>query len=114
MTREEEAVWKVLAIHRGRKDAVKLSTVAFLTDLTERDVQFAVSALIETHGLSIGSSCQRPTGYYIIETPEELEQSLGQLSHRITALAKRIAALKKSTLPLVLNQLAIELEEVKA
>jgi phenylpyruvate tautomerase PptA (4-oxalocrotonate tautomerase family) len=49
-------------------------------------------------------------GYYLIQTPDELEESLSQLVHRLTALARRIAALKQSTTPIVLKQLALEIE----
>lgn len=104
------AVWTVLARHRGRQQAVGLDVVAIAADLSERRVQQAIAALIEEHGRPIGSACTRPMGYFVIETEEELAESLSQLTHRITALARRVAALRQSTTPLVLQQLALDME----
>jgi hypothetical protein len=110
---DEYTVLAELRRHRGRARAIGLDTIAILTDLSERHVQQVVAALIEDHGLPIGSAVKKPMGYFLIETEEELAESLSQLVHRLTALARRIAALKRSTLPLVLQQLALELDPPK-
>ena len=113
LSADEGAVLAELRRHRGRGRAVGLDLLAIVTDLSERHVQQVVASLIEDHGLPIGSAVKKPMGYFLIETDEELAESLSQLTHRITALARRIAALKRSTLPLVLQQLALELEAPK-
>jgi len=99
--------------HRGRARAIGLDSIAIVTGLSERHVQQVVAALIEAHGLPIGSAVKKPMGYFLIETEDELAESLSQLTHRLTALARRIAALKHSTTPIVLQQLALELEPPK-
>lgn len=114
LSESEQAVFDVLGRHRGRGQAMGLDTVAAYTGLSERDVQSAVAVLIEHHGVPIGSAVKKPMGYYLIETEAELAESLSQLTHRITALARRVAALKRSTTPVVLQQLAIELNEEAA
>ncbi|MDP1860248.1 MAG: hypothetical protein Q8K82_16340 [Gemmatimonadaceae bacterium] len=96
--------------HRGRGRAVGLEIVACVTGMSERLVQQIVARLIEQHGMPIGSAVKKPMGYFLIETEEELAESLSQLVHRLTALARRIAALKHSTMPIVLQQLALEIE----
>lgn len=114
LTENEQSVFDVLDHHRGRGQAIGLDAVAAYTGLSEREVQSAVAELIEHHGRPIGSAVKKPMGYYLIETEEELAESLNQLTHRLTALARRIAALKQSTTPVVLQQLAIELTEEAA
>lgn len=108
---DERAVLDVLLRHRGRAAAIGLDSVAGIAGIAERTVQHVVAQLIEHHGHPIGSAVQHPMGYYLIETQEELAESLSQLVHRLTALARRIAALKQSTTPIVLKQLALDIEQ---
>mgnify|MGYP001593389712 CR=1 FL=1 len=107
---DEKSVLEVLVRHRGRAAAIGLDAVAGIAGISERVVQDVVVHLIEQHGHPIGSAVKHPMGYYLIETPDELAESLSQLVHRLTALARRIAALKQSTTPIVLRQLALEIE----
>lgn len=111
LTPDERAVLDVLLRHRGRAAAIGLDAVAGIAGIAERTVQHVVAQLIEHHGHPIGSAVQHPMGYYLIETPDELAESLSQLVHRLTALARRIAALKQSTTPIVLKQLALDIEQ---
>ena len=110
LSEDERAVLEVLLRHRGRAAAIGLDAVAGIAGLSERTVQHVVAQLIEHHGHPIGSAVQHPMGYYLIETQEELAESVSQLVHRLTALARRIAALKQNTTPIVLQQLALEIE----
>lgn len=107
---DERAVLDVLVRHRGREAAIGLDVVAGIAGIAERTVQEIVVHLIERHGHPIGSAVKHPMGYFVIETEAELAESLSQLVHRLTALARRIAALKQSTTPIVLQQLALEIE----
>jgi len=111
LTPDELAVWIVVNRHRGRRQAIGLDAVAATAGLTERVVQIAVAHLIEEYGMPIGSAVKKPMGYFLIETEEELAEAVTQLVHRVRALVRRIAALKKSTGPLVLQQLEIEWEQ---
>lgn len=111
---EDRAVLDVIRGHRGRARAIGLETVAYIAGVNERTVQDSIARLIEQHQMPIGSAVKKPMGYYLIETEEELAESLSQLTHRITALARRIAALKQSTTPIVLKQMALELEQEAA
>ena len=108
---DERAVLDVLVRHRGREAAIGLDAVAGIAGISERTVQDIIVHLIERHHHPIGSAVKHPMGYYLIQTPDELEESLSQLVHRLTALARRIAALKQSTTPIVLKQLALEIEQ---
>lgn len=111
LTPNADAVLNVLLRHRGRDRAVGLEIVASLSGLSERVVQYVVVELIERHDFPIGSAVKEPMGYYLIQTDEELAESLSQLTHRLTALARRIAALKRTTTPIVLLQIALELDD---
>lgn len=108
---DERAVWAVLHRHGGRANTIGLDALALASDLPERTVQHVVSHLIERHQVPIGSAVSKPMGYFVIQTDEELQESVSQLVHRLTALARRIAALKKSTTPLVLQQVAMSWED---
>ena len=110
-TEYEQAVWMALDRHRGRAQAVGLDVMAILTGISERHVQHAISSLIERHGCPIGSAVRAPMGYFIIQTEDELAESVSQLLHRLTALARRIAALKRCTTPVVLQQLALAMDQ---
>jgi hypothetical protein len=110
---DERAVLDVLVRYRGRQEAVGLEIVAGIAGISERKVQEIVVHLIERHGWPIGSAVKSPMGYFLIENEEELAESLSQLVHRLTALARRIAALKHSTLPIVLHQLALDITPPK-
>ena len=113
LTSDERAVLAELQRHRGRARAIGLDTIAIASGLSERHVQQVVAMLIEQHGWPIGSAVKQPMGYFLIETDEELAESVSQLAHRLTALARRIAALKRSTTPLVLQQMALEMDAPK-
>jgi hypothetical protein len=110
LTPDEGAVLTVLLRHRGRGRAVGSEIVAGMAGLPERLVRSIVVALIEQHHFPIGSAVKQPMGYFLIETDEELAESLSQLVHRITALARRVAALKHTATPVVLRQMALEME----
>ena len=113
LTPDEGAVLNVLLRHHGRAQAVGLEVVAGMAGVSERLVQEIVVRLIEQYGHPIGSAVKKPMGYFVITTDDELAESLSQLVHRITALARRVAALKRSTTPIVLQQMALEMEVSK-
>lgn len=108
---EEGAVWTVLHRHRGRLQAIGLDALAVAADVPERTVQLVIAHLIERHHLPIGSAVKKPMGYFVIQTDAELAESVTQLLHRLTALARRIAALQKIAAPIVLQQVAINWED---
>lgn len=111
---DERAVRAVLERHRGRARAIGLDVIAGIVGVSERTVQEVVAHLIERHHCPIGSAVKRPMGYFLIENDDELAESVSQLVHRLTALARRIAALKQSTTPIVLKQMALDLESEEA
>ena len=110
LTQGERAVLDVLLRHRGRAQAVGLEVVAGIAGVSGRLTREIVVQLIEHRGHQIGSAVKKPMGYFMIENEEELAESLSQLVHRITALARRVAALKHSTTPIVLQQVSLDME----
>lgn len=110
LAKDERSVLRVLRHHQGRASAVGLMELSRLTGVPTRHVQDVVAHLVERHGVPIGSAVKKPMGYFLIESQADREESLAQLMHRIRALAKRIAALQRSTTPIVLQQLAMDLE----
>jgi len=108
---DELAVLHILESHRGRARAIGLPALAQATDLHWRTVQEVIAHLIEYHQQPIGSATGKPAGYFLITTEEEQAQAEAQLRHRMLALAKRLAHLKKNAPADILDQLRLELRD---
>jgi hypothetical protein len=78
--------------HRGKKNTIKSAAIQRfingpLRDTTNPEARNYLFALTEKHGLPIGSTS---TGYYVIETKDELRQYIESLKGRIGGIQKRI------------------------
>lgn len=77
---------------------------------TECNVRQAVRSLIMEHGELIGSTNKKPSGYYLITNPAEIEENYQSLKKRALKILARGAMLKKVGLPMLLGQLSLELK----
>jgi pyocin large subunit-like protein len=111
LSADERVVMDVLDRCQGRQHAISLTALAEATELHWRTVQDVIAHLIEYHQQPIGSATGKPHGYFLITTEEEQRQAEAQLRHRIIALAKRLAHLKKNTPAEILAQLSLLTEE---
>lgn len=75
----------------------------------EVDVRQAVRSLIVDHGELIGSSTHKPSGYFLITDPEEIEKQYQKFLLQGLKLIGRGAKLKKIGLAKLLGQLSLEL-----
>lgn len=86
------------ALRWGRARARQVGEIAAEAGLPERQTQEVIQHLLFDHQLPIGTSMAEPFGNYLIDSAEELEQTVRLLRTRgITSLA-RAAALKRMTL----------------
>ncbi|WP_419154916.1 hypothetical protein [Weissella minor] len=61
--------------------------------VTPRLVSQIINDLIVKHHIPIGSSRTEPTGYYLIETPQELQNAVRPLSRQASAEMARVNTL---------------------
>ncbi|SOB44001.1 conserved hypothetical protein [Weissella viridescens] len=67
--------------------------------VTPRLISQIINDLIIKHHIPIGSSRTEPTGYYLIETPKELQNAVRPLSRQANAELKRVDTLLQIDLP---------------
>lgn len=80
----------------GRDHAMSAWTLSVALGISERVVGALVAELIEQHGICIGSLCGVRSGYFIIESLEDLEAGAGHSVRRAAAIFRRIRALRKA------------------
>jgi len=107
MTNEESLVFSLIL--RGRQNARSVDLLAELTGIQRRHVEKIVRRLIAEHNMFIGSSCGRPSGYYLITDAAEIDQVYESLRHRGIQILMRAAKLKKLSLSEVFGQERMEI-----
>jgi len=107
LTEEEYRVLAVLKRCRGKKQAIGKRELAKVLGMDERVVRRVIKALIEEHGIPVGSDYAR--GYFIVSAPEEVEETYETLKHHALSILKRAAVLKRISLKRLLGQLEVEL-----
>jgi len=86
----------ILQLHRGKARAIKGKKLAqLLGDTDDRLIRKEIRELI-AEGHPIASSTEKPYGYFMAETPEEVEQYLKQLKNRLVEDAYRRRDFKKA------------------
>ena len=80
----------------GRENAVTARELASLLDMTGRDISRQVERL-RAEGVPVCASCDsaRP-GYYLSESPEDLERYISSLDRRLRAVRRTRAALAET------------------
>lgn len=95
----------ILSRHQGAEAGISAQALAARLQVPERRVRSLVSELRE-QGTAI---CAHPTtGYFIPETPEELQQSCEFLEHRALKSLTLMSRMKNVSLPTLLGQLALK------
>lgn len=102
LTSEELTVLSLLG--RGRRNARSVRYLASMAAVPEVRLREVVRQLIDEHGVCIGSSTGSPPGYYLIESPEEIDAVYRSLRHRGISILMRAARLKKISLVEVFGQ----------
>ena len=112
----ERDVWELIR-ERTKEDPISvpelLSKLGFDQNdrASERAVRKAVERLVKEHGMPIGSSCGKKSGYYHITDPFELERNYRFLIKVAKAYLVRASRLKKSNLARLIGQLELELKK---
>ncbi|WP_419154225.1 hypothetical protein [Weissella viridescens] len=91
LTKNEQAVYDLLP--KGSQRPRPYSEFKTLMDIDKRTLSSVINDLIIKHHIPIGSSRTEPTGYYLIETPQELQNAVRPLSSQANAELKRVDTL---------------------
>lgn len=104
----EGLVLALLDGHRGRGRAIRVADLARLAGIGERECQHVVHRLRCQHGQPIASAAGRPAGYYLPQTAEEIEAFVQEQRSKALGTLAAVAAVRRTTLPALLGQLAME------
>src|SRR4030042_4005918 len=86
----------ILQLHRGKTRAITGKELAqILGEPNDRMIRKEIRELI-ADGHPIASSTEKPCGYFMAETPEEVDQYLKQLKSRLVKDAYRRRDFKKA------------------
>ncbi len=107
---EERELWELIKPRTGKESAVSAAELSRNTGIADRRLRDMVKALVEKRGMAI---CSCPRGYYIPQTPEEIEETLHMLVSWALSAMKRASRLRRSRkMAQLVGQLEIELRKV--
>jgi len=109
LTTEEERILRFI-IGRPRAQAIKIRDLAARLGMNERAMRQVIN-LLRIMGYPIGSSSNQPAGYFEIRTLEELEETCRMFKRRALDELYVCSRLRKCSLPELLHQLKLEIEE---
>lgn len=113
LSADERAVLAILSAARGASKAIGIEEIESKTGLNYRAVTSTIERLRTVHKRMIGSSRGTPHGYFIIESAQDLGQTIKPLKNQAIAMLHVVASLqgpRKSRLHELLGQLQIELD----
>jgi hypothetical protein len=102
LTKEEAEVIRLLK--KGRANAISMTELATLINVSTRRLQDIIKHLIEDHCIFIGSTCGKQHGYWLPTDEEDYRAAVDQLKHRIISLARRIRAIDKQAFQEIFGQ----------
>jgi hypothetical protein len=96
----------------GRENAISMHEISRRLAIDKRDVQAIVKFLVEERSVPIGSAVQRPYGYYLIDSDDELRRNYQHFVRRgVSNLKHARAYMNASVVGPIVGQLEIEIEE---
>ena len=107
MTADEQSVWNVLSMCRGRGMAILGPEIEELTGIKYKQIQKIISGLICHHGKFIGSGTG---GYFIPQNHEEFASATWYLRHRAIVALHRASEMQRMSIEEVFGQAKIEFE----
>ena len=86
----------VSVLRLGSENATTSNELAKITGISTRDISDITADLIINHGYLVGSSRRLPFGYFIIETEDELTNTLRSLNNELQGILNRHQALNRN------------------
>jgi hypothetical protein len=110
----EGTILRILEIHKGRENALpRKELVEFVNNglplfpVNERHIRHVIKHLQSQHGEGIGSCAK---GYFMAQTPEELEQVCAYYDSYALSSLHVSARLRRMALPELLGQMKLKME----
>jgi hypothetical protein len=111
---KEKQVFDVVKFHEGRGMAIKIGTIAAVTNIDGRVVRDILKRLRDHHHLLIGSDPSKrpgePPGVFLIKTVEEYKEWRRQGRGRAVSVLTTIAIAERTTVAKLMGQMGVELE----
>ena len=105
---ELQKLYALVKNRQGKAAAISAAELVSQTGIPDRKMRDLVKALVEEHGIPIGSC---PSGFFIAETAEEIDTVCHTYLAWAFSLLKRAKAFKRnSRLDEILGQLKLEME----
>lgn len=112
LTREQRELLRRLVFHVGHRSPITRRTLEERAGLNEREVKAAIRDLVIVHQLPIGASRGKDHGYFLVDSPEDVEIAISPLEGEIRELARRVRILGgKERLAELCGQLPLESEK---
>ncbi len=83
----------LLILRPGADKALSSTEIRQLIGLEKRDIGAITAELVTKHGYLIGASRKYPFGYYIIDSEDDLKQTLRSLNNELQGILERHKAL---------------------
>ena len=103
----ERAIYRCLS--HGRRRAVSVQSIVQATNFNDVAIRETIRHLIMQHNIPIASVTSFPNGFYIIDTPEEVQVTTKSLRNRGIKILQRAAKLQRLSLEQVFDQGKLEL-----
>ncbi len=108
MTAEEQAVWNVLSMCRGRALAILGPEIETLTEIRYKHIQKIINDLRCHHAKLIGSGT---FGYYLPQTREEMDAVTRYIGDRAIMALYTLSKLKKISIEEICHQARLEYDK---
>jgi len=73
---DDQIVWNEIRRHRGKDAIISAADLSLKLGLSERNIRTAINNLRNIHKKMIGSSCGKPSGYYLAVASGEVEECI--------------------------------------
>ncbi len=119
METKEERVLAVLDRHKGQENCIGMGELyrkvfrrSYTHRINDTDQLRCLIRRLRRRGVPLCSTCDKTNpGYYLAETPEELEEFAARHERRGLTSLVQAAALRRIGLPELLGQLKLEAED---
>jgi hypothetical protein len=107
---DSEELQLLSLLNPGKQNAISVKTLCYLLDMNEPKLRAMVEHLLDDHGISIGTSYNKPFGYYLLTTPEEVRENYDRFVRIGLAHFHRAARIKKTSIEQVFGQIRLGTE----
>lgn len=108
LTFEEQRIWDVIRLHRGKDNAVTGKRIAEWTGMEYDFIRSVIAHLVTSHNYLIASNSK---GYFIPETFNEVFTATKSLRHRGISILVRASKLQRTSLEDIFNQSVLEFKD---